>query len=105
MTDRPRPVGSSGGAEAFLVCMSVEITHDDVIGDVAGCRREVAPLREPLTPVPLANVFKLLLDPVVRETIPLCETLVVRDPAGFGPAGGNSCREQKNCFAQLSNLR
>jgi hypothetical protein len=37
MTDRLTPVGSWRGAEAVFVGMSVEITHDDVIGDVAGC--------------------------------------------------------------------
>jgi hypothetical protein len=36
MTDRLTPVGSSGGAEAIFVGMSVEVTHDDIIGDVAG---------------------------------------------------------------------
>ena len=62
MTDRLTPVGSCGGAEAILVGMSVQVTHDDVIGDVAGCRREVAPLPEALPPVALANMFEFLLD-------------------------------------------
>ena len=50
MTDRLTPVGSWRGAEAILVGMSVEIPHDDVIGDVAGSGREVASLPESLTP-------------------------------------------------------
>ncbi len=37
MTDRLTPVGSCGVAEAVFVGMSVEIMHDDIIGDVAGC--------------------------------------------------------------------
>ena len=62
MTDRLTPVGSSDGAEAILVCMSVQITHDDVIGDVAGSGREVAALPEALAPVAFADVLELLLD-------------------------------------------
>jgi hypothetical protein len=42
--------------------MSVEIAHDDVIGDVTGCDREVAALPEALSPIALADVFELLLD-------------------------------------------
>ena len=37
MTNRLMPVGSCGGAEAILVGMAVQVSHDDVIGDVAGC--------------------------------------------------------------------
>ena len=62
MTDRLTPVGSSGGAEAVLVGMSVEVTHDDVIGDVAGCGREVAALPEALAPISFADVLEFLLD-------------------------------------------
>ena len=62
MTDRPRPVGSGGGAEAILVGMAVQVSHDDVIGDVAGGGGEVAPAPEALAPVALADVFELLLD-------------------------------------------
>ena len=36
MTNRLTPVGSRGGAEAIFADMSVEVTHDDVFGDVAG---------------------------------------------------------------------
>ena len=56
------PVGSCRGAEAVFVGMSVEISHDDVIGYVAGCGREVATLPEALAPVALSDVFELLLD-------------------------------------------
>ena len=62
MTNRLTPVGSRGGAEAVLVGMSVQVTDDDVIGDVAGGGREVAPLPEALSPIALADVFELLLD-------------------------------------------
>lgn len=62
MTDRLTPVGSNGGAEAVLLSMSIEIPHDDVIGDVAGCRREVAALPEALALVAFANVLEILLD-------------------------------------------
>ncbi len=62
MTNRLMPVGSRGGAEAILADMAVEIAHDDVIGDVAGCGGEVAPAPEPLAPVAFADVFELLLD-------------------------------------------
>lgn len=66
------PVGSCGGAEAVLVDMAVQITHDDVIGDVAGSGREVAALPEALAPVAFSDVFELLLDFAGR--------------ASFGPA-------------------
>lgn len=56
------PVGSWRGAEAILVGMAVEISHDDVIGDVAGGGREVAPAPEPLAPVALTDMLELLLD-------------------------------------------
>jgi len=62
MAGRLTPVGSSGGAEAILVGMSVQITHHDVIGDVAGSGREVAALPELLAPVAFADVLELLLD-------------------------------------------
>lgn len=62
MTYRLTPVGSCGGAEAVLVGMSVQITHDDVIGDVAGRGREIPSLPEALSPAALADVFEFLLD-------------------------------------------
>ena len=62
MTDRLTPVGSCGGAEAILMGVSVQIPHDDVIGDVAGRGREVSALPEALAPIALADVFELLLD-------------------------------------------
>ena len=62
MTDRPRPVGSRGGVEAILLGMVVQVSHDDVIGDVAGGGGEVAPAPETLAPVALADVLELLLD-------------------------------------------
>ena len=62
MTDRPRPVGSWGGAEAILVGMAVQVSHDDVIGDLAGGGGEAAPAPETLPPVALADIFELLLD-------------------------------------------
>lgn len=42
--------------------MSIQVTHDDVIGDVAGGGREVASLPEALAPVALADMLELLLD-------------------------------------------
>jgi hypothetical protein len=51
------PVGSRGGAEAILVAMFVEVTQDDVIGDVAGRRGEVSSLPEALAPIALADMF------------------------------------------------
>ena len=62
MTYRLTPVGSCGGAEAFLADMPVEVGHDNVFGDVAGCGREVSPAPEALPPVAFADVFELLLD-------------------------------------------
>src|SRR5262245_21531972 len=61
MTDRLTPVGSSGGAEAVLAEMVVEVVVDNVIGDVAGRGGEVAPLPEALAPVAFADVLELLL--------------------------------------------
>jgi hypothetical protein len=57
--------------------MSVQISHDDVIGDVAGCGREVSVLPEALAPLAFADVFELLLD-FARRT-PLCPTHEVAD--------------------------
>jgi hypothetical protein len=57
--------------------MSVEISHDDVIGDVAGCGREVAALPEALAPVALSDVFELLLD--LARRAPLGTTYEVTD--------------------------
>jgi hypothetical protein len=62
MTDRMTPVGSWRGAEAVLVAMFVEVTQDDVIGDVAGRGGEVTALPEALAPIALADVLELLLD-------------------------------------------
>jgi hypothetical protein len=62
MTNRLTPVGSWRGAEAILVGMFVEVTQDDVIGDVAGRGGEVAALPEALAPVALADMLELLLD-------------------------------------------
>ena len=42
--------------------MFVEVTHDDVIGNIAGGGREVSSLPETTSPVALANVLELLLD-------------------------------------------
>jgi hypothetical protein len=77
MTDRLTPVGSCGGAEAILVGMAVEITIDDVIGDVAGRGREVASLPEALPPIALADVLEFLLD-LARRT-PLCAAHEITD--------------------------
>ena len=49
-------------AEAVFVAMPIEIPQDGIIGDVAGCGREVAALPEALSPVTLANMLELLLD-------------------------------------------
>lgn len=62
MTDRLTPLGSWRGAEAVFVAMFVQVTQDSVIGDVAGCNREVAALPEALAPVALADMLELLLD-------------------------------------------
>ncbi len=62
MTDRLTPVGSWRGDEAIFVAIFVQVTQDSVIGDVAGCGREVAALPEALAPVALANMLELLLD-------------------------------------------
>lgn len=35
-TERLTPMGSWDGAEALLLGMSVQVTHEDVVGDVAG---------------------------------------------------------------------
>ena len=78
MTYRPRPVGSCGGAEAILVGMAVQVTHDDVIGDVARGGREVAPRPETLAPVALADMLELLLDFARRA--PLGHAHEVADP-------------------------
>src|ERR1019366_4557592 len=77
MTYRLTPVGSCGGAEAILADMPVEITHDDVIGDVAGSGREVAPAPEPLPPVALTDMLELLLDFARRTS--LCPAHEVAD--------------------------
>ena len=79
MTYRPRPVGSCGGAEAILVGMAVQVTHDDVIGDVAGSGREVAPVPEALPPVALANVLELLLDFARRAPLGLAHEIADPD--------------------------
>lgn len=44
------------------MAMPVEVTQDDVVGDVAGRGGEVSPLPEALAPVALADMFELLLD-------------------------------------------
>ena len=77
MTNRLTPVGSRGGAEAIFADMSVEVTHDDVFGDVAGGCREVAPAPEALAPIAFADVLELLLD-LARGT-PLGPTDEVAD--------------------------
>ena len=77
MTNRLTPVGSRGGAEAFLVGMPVEISHDDIIGYVAGSGREVSPLPEALSPVPFADMLEFLLDLARRSAF--CATDEVAD--------------------------
>jgi len=79
MTDRLRPVGSCGGAEAILVGMWVQITHDDVVGDVAGCGGEVAAPPEALPPVTLADVLELLLDFAGRASLCPADEVADRD--------------------------
>lgn len=51
MTYRLTPVGSCGAAEAFFGGKLVQIIVDDVVGDVARRRGEVAALPETLSPV------------------------------------------------------
>lgn len=46
----------------MLVDMPVEISHDDVIGDVAGGCREVAALPEALASVAFTDVLQRLLN-------------------------------------------
>ena len=79
MTNRLTPVGSCGGAEAILADMSVEIAHDDVIGDVARSGREVAPAPEALTPVAFADVLELLLDLARRAALGAAHEVADRD--------------------------
>ena len=79
MTDRLMPVGSSGGAEAIIADMSVKITHDNVIGDVAGGGREVAPAPEALAPVALADMLELLLDLAGRASFCPANEIADRD--------------------------
>ena len=62
MTNRLAPVGSRGGAEAVLVGMAVEVSHDDVIGEVAGDGGEATPAPEALAPVAFADLLELLLE-------------------------------------------
>ena len=57
--------------------MAVQITHDDVIGDVAGRGRELAALPEALPPVAFPNVLELLLDFSRRPA--LCPAYKVAD--------------------------
>lgn len=59
--------------------MSVEISHDDVVGGVAGCGREVATLPEALAPVPLSDVFELLLDLARRAPLGTTHEVTDRD--------------------------
>lgn len=79
MTDRLTPVGSRGGAEAVLVGMAVQVAHDDIIGDVAGCGREVAALPEALSPVAFADVLELLLDLARRAALGSAHEIADRD--------------------------
>jgi len=62
MTGPLTPVGSRRGAEAVFVAVPVEVTQDGVVGDMAGCGRELSALPEALAPVALADMFELLLD-------------------------------------------
>jgi hypothetical protein len=57
--------------------MSVEISHDDVIGDVAGCGREVATLPEASAPLALSDMLEFLLD--IARRAPLGTTHEVTD--------------------------
>jgi hypothetical protein len=79
MTDRLTPVGSGGGAEAILVGMAVQVTHDNVIGDVAGRRREVAALPEALAPVAFAYVLEFLLYLAGRPPLGTAHEVTDRD--------------------------
>ena len=79
MTDRLRPVGSRGGAEAILVGMAVQVSHDDVIGDLAGGGGEVAPAPETLAPVALADMPELLLDFARRAAFGAAHEVAERD--------------------------
>ena len=79
MTYRLTPVGSCGGAEAVLGGVLVEVVGDHVIGDVAGCGREVASLPEALAPVSLADVLELLLDLARRTALGAANEVADRD--------------------------
>ena len=59
--------------------MLVEISHDDVVGDVAGGGREVAALPEALSPVTLSDVFELLLDLAPRAPLGTTHEVADRD--------------------------
>ena len=45
-----------------MIAMLVAISHDDVVGDVAGSGQEATALPEALAPEAFADVLELLLD-------------------------------------------
>ena len=59
--------------------MAFQIGGDHVIGDVAGCGREVAPRPESLPPVPFADVLEFLLDASRRTAFGLLDELADRN--------------------------
>jgi len=59
--------------------MAFQIGSDNLVGDISGCGREVAPRPEALTPVALTDVLKFLLDPVRRPAFRTLDELADRD--------------------------
>lgn len=68
--------------------MAFQIGGDDVIGDVAGCSREVTPRPEPLPPIPLPDVLEFLLDASGRTAFSLLDELADRDVRRYPTTAG-----------------
>lgn len=74
MTYQLTPVGSKGAAEVVPFEVPFEIPHNGIFGDVTSGGREVAPTPEPLLPVALADMPKLL-----ARRAPVCPVHEVAD--------------------------
>jgi len=73
------PVGSWPGAEASFVWLGVfiQIIEDHVVGNIAAGGGETAPCPESLSPIALADIFKLLL--YLARSASLCPAHKVAD--------------------------